>query len=164
MWTVRSDSGAASTIQRRSRRLAVPLRVQVRSLDDLQRSHRLPAPQLLKIDVEGFELKVLRGFESQLHANRPMVLAETVAWYLRRAGTELGELYDFMQTLGYKPFAFPLVRHGLSHRVVLSAVEKSHAERFKNLKICMRGVFERLRLLRQRFGDPFNHLSQSSAQ
>jgi FkbM family methyltransferase len=38
--------------------------VEVRSLDSLVTRHEIPAPELVKIDVEGFEMSVLRGAES----------------------------------------------------------------------------------------------------
>jgi FkbM family methyltransferase len=45
------------------------------SLDWL--SERYPAPDVLKIDVEGAELEVLRGAEALLDRKRPIVLCET---------------------------------------------------------------------------------------
>ena len=91
------------------------------------------APTTLKIDVEGFELNVLRGFDKLLRENRPLVLAETVVWYLQRAGTSLAELYDFMAERGFSPYGFPLVRNGLGHRVSMIPVDKSSGEHHKNI-------------------------------
>ena len=108
--------------------MAVPVRV-LRGDDLIEPS---AAPTMLKIDVEGFELHVLRGFERLLRENHPLVVTETVVWYLRRAGTELSQLHDFMEALGYKPFDFPLVRHGLSHGVAIKPIEKATAEQAKN--------------------------------
>ena len=90
-------------------------------------------PTTIKIDVEGFELQVLRGFDRLLRENRPLVLAETVSWYLRRAGTSLDELYDFMSERGYRPHAFPLIRRGLGYQVKILPIDNSAAEQHKNV-------------------------------
>ncbi len=64
------------------------------SLDWLR--ERFPAPQFLKIDVEGAELEVLRGATSILRRDRPVILceigeacADAVSALLRDAGYEL---------------------------------------------------------------------------
>jgi FkbM family methyltransferase len=109
--------------------MSVPVSV-LRGDDVIQPSK---VPTTLKIDVEGFELNVLKGFETLLRENRPLVIAETVPWYLKRAGTDLNTLYDFMAERGYRPYGFPLVRNGLGHKLSFVPVEKSQAEEHKNI-------------------------------
>ena len=44
--------------------------------DDYFRRHRLPACDLIKIDVEGFEKKVIRGLRETLDTQRPILVCE----------------------------------------------------------------------------------------
>jgi FkbM family methyltransferase len=53
------------------------LDVEVVRLDDLVQTGRVPAPDLIKIDVEGEEAKVLRGAGELLRTQRPTVLLAT---------------------------------------------------------------------------------------
>jgi FkbM family methyltransferase len=52
------------------------LRVPVRSLDSLAASDHLPAPQFIKMDVEGAEADVLKGGKALLTAARPVMVIE----------------------------------------------------------------------------------------
>jgi FkbM family methyltransferase len=53
-------------------------RVQVRNADAYFSAHGLPPMHLLKIDVEGYEQRVLRGLGSRLHADRPLIVMELI--------------------------------------------------------------------------------------
>jgi FkbM family methyltransferase len=68
--------------------------VQIRRLDDLDLR-----PFFIKIDVEGNELKVLRGSQETIRMHRPVILVEiqNEAFYK--------EISDFMATLRYANFA-----------------------------------------------------------
>ncbi len=48
--------------------------IQVERLDDWVARHRLPGPDLIKLDVQGFELEVLRGAEKSLARTRAVLL------------------------------------------------------------------------------------------
>ena len=47
--------------------------IQIERLDDWIAAHRLPTPDLVKLDVQGFELEVLRGGEATLRGARAVL-------------------------------------------------------------------------------------------
>jgi len=61
------------------------------------------AVDLVKIDVEGFELGVLRGLERTLERHRPIVLAEALPERIDPA-TGTTEVAELLADLGYVPF------------------------------------------------------------
>lgn len=52
------------------------LRVPLRSLDSLISEGKFPAPQIMKIDVEGAEVDVLQGAKNTLQTGRPLLFIE----------------------------------------------------------------------------------------
>jgi len=75
--------------------------VEVVTLDDVCARHRLSRLDFVKIDVEGFELKVLKGGERCLRAFRPILLVELMAEQLERAGTSPAEVATLLRDCGY---------------------------------------------------------------
>jgi hypothetical protein len=61
-------------------------------------------PRLLKIDVEGAELQVLRGGRRILERDRPIVLFEHGLGAADRYGTGPRDVFGFLQTVGYRIF------------------------------------------------------------
>ncbi|MBD2156181.1 FkbM family methyltransferase [Leptolyngbya sp. FACHB-16] len=57
---------------------------------------------LIKIDVEGAELEVLRGAENLLQRWRPHLLIEVHGFALPAFGSSVEELQDFLTKLGYQ--------------------------------------------------------------
>lgn len=84
-----SEQGVAGDGDRLETRDA---QVQSIRLDDLGL-----APAFVKIDVEGFELEVLRGLSATLAAHHPIVLVE------RQEGPGVP---DFLAALGYSPYVY----------------------------------------------------------
>lgn len=72
------------------------IRVRVRSIDSLVENRDAPAPALLKIDVEGAELSVLRGGLNTIRKYRPEIYAEIHSAEL------LAESVALLQQEGYR--------------------------------------------------------------
>ena len=59
-------------------------------------------PELIKIDVEGFETEVLRGLKKTLASHHPAIIYEHALYRLSERGLKRDEVADFLTTLGYK--------------------------------------------------------------
>lgn len=62
-------------------------------------------PDLLKIDVEGFELEALLGAEKLLSRNRPTILLELHLNYLESRGINPRSVTDYLQEHSYKLYS-----------------------------------------------------------
>jgi FkbM family methyltransferase len=80
-------------------RIEVPVRVG----DDLL-SGRVVGDPTLMVDVEGFELYVLRGLDRTIEQYRPPILIEVVPRYLLRAGTNVDEQFAYFHDRGYNGY------------------------------------------------------------
>jgi FkbM family methyltransferase len=80
-----------------------PLEVEVAPMDALLPGLR---PDFVKVDVQGWELKVLRGMEATLRS-APDVQVYVEFWPegLKRAGDSPGELFAFIEGLGLRLFS-----------------------------------------------------------
>lgn len=94
------------------------IQVSVARLDD-----ELPqgfAPALIKIDVEGAEVNVLRGALETLHRHRPVVIFEHGAGGADLYGATSGELHDLLTGAGFR--IFDLDGDGPYHRARFEAL------------------------------------------
>lgn len=75
--------------------------VQIDTLDNTTQALSMPAPSLIKIDVEGFELKVLKGANHIINEYKPLLFIELDDNNLREQGNTAGELVKFLMQKGY---------------------------------------------------------------
>ena len=83
--------------------------------DDALKSDPRP-PIFIKIDVEGFERRVLQGLRETLTWDRPLVATEVIARHLAREGCRPSDLFDLMESLGYRGLQYKVVRKRLTYR------------------------------------------------
>jgi FkbM family methyltransferase len=81
------------------------LEVPVVRLDDVVGENGFPPPALIKIDVEGAELAVLRGARETLARHRPSVVMEWAESTSRDAGHARAEIVAELRAAGYTALA-----------------------------------------------------------
>ncbi|MDI1335071.1 MAG: FkbM family methyltransferase [Lacunisphaera sp.] len=81
------------------------VRVPVVRLDDWVASHRLPPPDLLKLDLQGYELNALRGAPDCLHHARAVVLELSFREYYAGQPPP-GALIAFLEQADFRLAAF----------------------------------------------------------
>jgi FkbM family methyltransferase len=83
--------------------------VQVERLDDFVEREKIERVDAIKIDVEGAELKVIRGADKTIRRDKPILMAEFYSVTLQAAGTTPEELFETIVSYGYNAF---VIRHG----------------------------------------------------
>lgn len=76
------------------------------NVDVLVESGKIPAPTIIKIDVEGWEMHVLKGLEKTIGMYRPTMLIEFTSSNLEAAGTTSAELGRYVQSRDYELFSY----------------------------------------------------------
>ena len=93
--------------------------------DDLLRGLH---PQLLKIDVEGFETRVLKGLADTIVHARPLISIEMIAGHLKRDQSTPDLVSELLQGWGYTGRRLALRKSGGTHRLVLQALGPQWAD------------------------------------
>ncbi len=86
------------------------------NVDELIASGSIPTPRVIKIDVEGWELHVLKGLENTIAQHKPVMLIEFTESNLKAAGTSAAELGKYILSKNYELFAYD-PRHKKLNRV-----------------------------------------------
>ena len=75
------------------------------TIDSLVSSLRITGIDLLKIDVDGFDYKVLKGSVNSLKNFRPRVFCELCEYTLKAQGDSINDIFSLMCGLGYEVFS-----------------------------------------------------------
>ena len=76
--------------------------VEIDTLDTSMQKFSIPKPDFIKIDVEGFEYKVLQGAYETLSKYKPILFIELVDNNLREQNTNAKELIHYLKILNYR--------------------------------------------------------------
>lgn len=76
-------------------------------LDDYLERHPVARIDLVKMDIEGSEVRALRGARQTLRTFRPALIFEANPSWLRRMGTSIGELFQTIHELDYTIHPLP---------------------------------------------------------
>ena len=98
-------SGTGSLFRSFVGRRAVATRVSLRTLDTVLASEELRGNIVIKLDVEGAELAVLRGARALLRGRRPAVIVECNPDSAAAAGTSVDAVLNELVQAGYDTFA-----------------------------------------------------------
>lgn len=74
------------------------------SIDDYLESNNVKQVQFIKLDVDGYECKVLRGAKRLLETQKPTMVMELCPHVLEEHGETLEELVAILKTTGYRMF------------------------------------------------------------
>ena len=78
---------------------------------------------IIKIDVEGYEVKALSGIEDFLGRPEVLIVSEVSVDLLRRAGDSPEALFELLMKHGFRPFTFELRRGRFRTDLAITAVE-----------------------------------------
>lgn len=66
-------------------------------------------PDVVKIDTDGYEYKILKGTENTLRKNKPAIILELIQKTLAEKGDSENALIDYLSLLGYSFFTLDFV-------------------------------------------------------
>lgn len=102
-------------------------------LDDYWRDHPLPRLDLMKIDVEGAEVRMLRGARQTIERFHPLIVFEVCPSWLAKMQTSTAELFAELTNHGYRIHPLPQSAIAWERQVTLDDVAKLGAGAFTNL-------------------------------
>lgn len=74
------------------------------TIDEFIELNQIDQVDFIKVDVEGFEYKVLRGAVKSIQKFKPLLFIELIDEYLKRNGNSASQLVQFVSNLGYNVF------------------------------------------------------------
>jgi len=78
--------------------------IELTTIDDYCSAKQIPRLDLLKIDTEGFEERIVRGGIDRLRQDRPIIYVEVNSDHLHRYGSTVSSLINLLREIGYPHF------------------------------------------------------------
>lgn len=98
-----AGGGASITSHDFGTKEKIPVTIKIVRGDDFIQSNELPTPAFIKIDVEGHELKVLKGLSQTISTARPIVQFEYGKHYINER-IYLKDIFAFFEPMEYAVF------------------------------------------------------------
>lgn len=113
-----ADGNSPSLVHQRHEGRA--LNVEARSLDSLLATVRLPAPTVVKLDIEGAEILALRGASRLLNGPSPprALFLELHDAYLPGFNSSTAEVLEIVRRAGYRDVVYDAMRHDQRHLIL----------------------------------------------
>jgi FkbM family methyltransferase len=102
-------------------------------LDDYLQDHPVSGMNVVKIDVEGAEVQVLRGARRTFARFRPLIVFEVCSRWLGRMKTSKEELFDELHAQGYAVHALPGRNFAWGPRMAAEDLDGLGADAWVNL-------------------------------
>lgn len=98
--TMEADFRTSWSLYNKDKTVA-PESVPVYRLDDYLNNRGINHIDFIKLDVDGYEYKVLQGSKETLEKNMPLIITEFSNWTLKRVGDNSIEFLGYLENLGY---------------------------------------------------------------
>lgn len=104
------------------------VKVRTLTLDTFSREMNLQGVDLIKADVEGAELMVLKGSERLISRDKPFLVLEVQENWMRRFGSNPQELFEFLrkQSYSYKLILQDKFAEGSNYRNIPADLKKTN--------------------------------------
>ncbi len=117
LWTDAKEPGSLTPSFTRKSSKSIP--VQVTRGDDWVLRKKLYLPSIMKIDVEGYEFDVLKGFEKTISKSKPIIFLEIHPFFLKNLGIKKEQVLNFLYGLNYTT-TFSSLRKNQEHYILES--------------------------------------------
>ncbi|HCN04581.1 MAG TPA: hypothetical protein DIS79_03090 [Bacteroidetes bacterium] len=103
LYLAEANSGAHSAFQSNANVSEKKVRVPMRTLDSIVEQDSIKDISMIKLDVEGYELEVLRGATQVLRQHKPMLIVELNDEIQQAAGSSSSGVKQLLGSFGYQP-------------------------------------------------------------
>jgi FkbM family methyltransferase len=104
------ENWGMSSINEHEHLSGVVEKVKSETLDNFCKEHNIANIDLVKIDVEGAEFKVLKGMTAVIEKFKPEVLIEILDQHLNKQNVSSTDIFNFFWERGYQ--AFTIIKNG----------------------------------------------------